>query len=279
MGDEEQKSPPPSLEPPRLFGRKKAKRAPVPSPADEVVEAPSPAPAPPVEESVVDPADDAATTVFEADEPTRVDVPVQGEQPPVVVEQPVRETVPAAPVAEPPAPLFVDEVQDTDTSTGATAATPVKPAKTPKQAKPPRPAKVKAPREPRPDRRQVPGRIAAAVTGLVVGLALVAATAVALRGCEAVQGTATCGNAGYPLLLVVLIIGVVLGSALLRFFAVPDPGSTSFLAVGLLAVVALIVLIEVIDSWWMVIVIPVVGALTYLLSYWVTTTFIEPAEH
>ena len=43
----------------------------------------------------------------------------------------------------------------------------------------------------------------------------------------------------------------------------PDPGSTSLLAVGLLAVVVLVFLLDSLDEWWTVIVIPVVGALTY----------------
>ena len=41
--------------------------------------------------------------------------------------------------------------------------------------------------------------------------------------------------------------------------ASPDPGSTSFLAVGLLAVVALLFLVDVLFDWWMIIVIPVVS--------------------
>ncbi|SDN58245.1 hypothetical protein SAMN05192576_2450 [Nocardioides szechwanensis] len=113
---------------------------------------------------------------------------------------------------------------------------------------------------------------------MVVGLALVGATAGALRGCEAVQNTSTCGSAGFPLLVVIVVLMIVLGSVLLRMFEVPDPGSTSFLAVGLVSVVALLFFIEVIDAWWMIIAIPAVSVLAYLLSHWVTTTFIEPVE-
>jgi hypothetical protein len=72
---------------------------------------------------------------------------------------------------------------------------------------------------------------------------------------------------------------VVLGAALLRAWGVSDPGSTSFLAVGLLAVVALLFLVDVLFNWWMIIVIPGVSVATFALSQWVTTTFIDPAEH
>lgn len=125
---------------------------------------------------------------------------------------------------------------------------------------------------------QLPGRQAAAVTGLVVGLLGVGATYLSLRLCSLIKGTTSCGAPGLLLLLAILIGLVVVGGALLRAFHVPDPVSTSFLAVGLLAVIALLFLIEVLLSWTMVIVIPVASVVTYLLSHWVTTAFIEPAR-
>ncbi|MFA6298147.1 MAG: hypothetical protein WCS84_07670 [Nocardioides sp.] len=209
-------------------------------PAPEPVAAPEPEPAPEVDDTLVEAA------------------PV----------------APAPPEEEPPPPLFVDEVEP------PAAAPAAKPAKEPKPVKEPKaPKAAKAAKEPRPPREPLPGRLAAALTGVVVGLALVGATAGALRGCEAVQNTATCGSAGFPLLVAIVVLMIVLGSVLLRMLRVPDPGSTSFLAVGLVSVVALLFFIEVIDSWWMVIAIPVVSVAAYLLSHWVTTTFIEPAEH
>ena len=71
---------------------------------------------------------------------------------------------------------------------------------------------------------------------------------------------------------------VLVGAALLRAARVPEPGSTSFLAVGLLSVVALLFLVGSIFQWWMVIVIPLVSVATFLLSHWVTTTYIDPAN-
>lgn len=264
MGDEE-KNPEPSLEPPKLFGRKK----PRPAASPDVVTPSTVEPAPvPVE-------DDTPTTVIEAEERTQV------------VEAPERQTVPVAPPAEESRPLFTDEVAaPAEASPVAPVPPPVKAPKTPKArrapraAKVPQPAKVPtSPKTPTEDREPiVTGRVAAALTGLLVGAAMVGATAGSLRACEAVQGTASCGSAGFPILLAIVVAAVMVGSALLRAFRVPDAGSTSFLAVGSLAVIALLVFIDVLDRWWMIIVIPLVGVATYLLSHWVTTTFIEPAE-
>jgi len=117
---------------------------------------------------------------------------------------------------------------------------------------------------------------AVVVTGLVVGLVVVGLTWASLRTCEAAQGTSTCGRAGYPLLLVVLALAVIVGSALLRVTQVPDPVSTSLLGVGVAAVVALVVLIDHLDQPAMVIVIPLVCAATFAGSHWLTTSVIEP---
>lgn len=120
---------------------------------------------------------------------------------------------------------------------------------------------------------------AAALTGGIVGLAMVVLTWLSLRGCEAIRGTATCGGGpGLLLLLATFIVSVMLGNAILKSFQVPDPGSSSFLAVGLVAVVSLLLLIDTLDSWVMLVVIPVISIAAYLLSVYVTKTFVEPAD-
>ena len=78
------------------------------------------------------------------------------------------------------------------------------------------------------------GWLAAVVTGLVVGLGVVGLTWASLRTCEAVQGTSSVRHGGLP----DARAGpgrspVLVGGALLRLAQVPDPVSTSFLAVGL----------------------------------------------
>jgi len=66
---------------------------------------------------------------------------------------------------------------------------------------------------------------------------------------------------------------ILLGSALLRALGVPGSGSTSFLAVGILAVISMLALLDVIFSAWMFLVIPVLAAVAYLVAHWVTTRF------
>ncbi len=120
---------------------------------------------------------------------------------------------------------------------------------------------------------------AAVLTGVVIGLATVGLTWASQRGCHAVRGTSACGGGpGFLLLLAITVAMVFLGAALLRLLSVPDPGSTSFLAVGLLAVVVLLFFVGVIFSWWMAIVVPLCAAATYALSHWVTATFAEPGR-
>ncbi len=135
------------------------------------------------------------------------------------------------------------------------------------------------PREPRPPRAPwLTDRPAAVLTGLIVGGLIVAATAGSLRICTEVKGTSSCGGQGFFLLLAILVVAVLVGAALLRGAHVPEPGSTSFLAVGLLSVAALLFLVGSIFQWWMAIVIPLVSMATFLLSHWVTSTYVDPAN-
>lgn len=158
-------------------------------------------------------------------------------------------------------------------------------------AVPPRPEPVVeqlaplAPDEPLDTPRELPvrepwlvGRPAAVLTGLLVGALVVALTAGSLRLCTSVKGTSSCGGPGFFLLVAILVVAVLVGAALLRGAHVPQPGSTSFLAVGLLSVVALLFLVDQLFEWWMVIAIPLVSVLTFVLSHWVTTAFIEPGD-
>jgi hypothetical protein len=167
-------------------------------------------------------------------------------------------------------PVDSDSHADPDTIFDDTSEPTPDPAPTQVEATPTEP---KTPRAP-----WLAGRPAAILTGLVVGGLLVAATAGSLRICTEIKGTSSCGGQGFFLLLVILIVSVLIGAALLRAAHVPEPGATSFLAVGLLSVVTLLFLVGSIFQWWMAIVIPLVSVVTFLLSHWVTATFIDPAN-
>lgn len=124
-----------------------------------------------------------------------------------------------------------------------------------------------------------PVRVATALTGAVVGVAGALATYAAMAGCEAVRGTSSCGGApGFALLVAIVAVMVLLGGALLRALSVPEPTSTSFLAVGIVVVLVMLFLLEAVFSGWMFLVVPALGAAAYLLSHWVTTRFDDEAS-
>lgn len=139
---------------------------------------------------------------------------------------------------------------------------------------------VPQPSQPDPDgeRRRLPGVpvtgvSAAALTGAAVGGLAVLLGWLAGVGCEAVRGTSSCG--GGPGLLVLVVVLAVLawaGSLLLRPLGVPHPGSTSVLAVGILAVLVLVLLLGSLDEWWALVAVPVASVIAYGVSWWVTTT-------
>ena len=122
----------------------------------------------------------------------------------------------------------------------------------------------------------MPGQVAALVTGLVVGVFGAMLTYLSLNGCDAIKGTQSCGGTGLLLLAGILVLMVLLGGVLLAAWGITDPRSTSFLAVGILCVIVLLTLIQQLFSPWMFLAVPFLSALSYSLSQWVTTTFVEP---
>ena len=219
------------------------------------------------------------------------ETPVEAETPPVEEPEPAPEPTPApeaepAPVAEPaeeePAEdehtqvlPSAPEVERHDEPEPAAAAAPP----------PEKPAKVR--KEPKQRQERAPFRlppvsapIAAAVTGAVIGLFIVGLTALSSRGCEAVRGTGSCGGIGLVFLIAILVLAVLLGAFLLKAWQIGDPMNSSFLAVGLVAVIAMLFFLSYIDEWWMVIVIPATSAVMYVLAWWITRSFVDdPGEN
>ncbi len=121
------------------------------------------------------------------------------------------------------------------------------------------------------------GAVPAALTsGLVVGLLTVGLVWASQGVCEVVRGTSSCGDAGFLLLLAVLVVAGWLGGALLRAFGHPEGGSTSFLGMGLVAVVLLLFLADQLFAWWMVVAVPAVAMGGYVVAHRVTTAMVEP---
>ena len=263
----------PSLELPSFgFRRRRGKKAraaagaestpqPEPSREPEQVAGPEPAPAPPPEPTQAEPGPAPQPEPTEAEtepppeptpEPETEPIPVAGESSP---EQPAASREPSG------RPLFTDETTATATTV---AATEDRVGPEPSDRKPRKPLRVGL--------GAVPG---ASLTGILVGLATVGLTWGSMRLCELVRGASSCGGVGLLVLLLILVAMIFLGAGLLRMFRVSDPGSTSFLAIGLLTVVALLFLVDLLFNWWMIIVIPCVTLLTYTLSSWVTTSFVD----
>ncbi|HXH80070.1 hypothetical protein [Nocardioides sp.] len=116
----------------------------------------------------------------------------------------------------------------------------------------------------------IPALQAVLAVGALVGILGVLLTFASLKFCELVSGTDSCGGPGLLLLLATLVVLTYVGAWLLRGFGIDDPGSTSFLAVALLAVMTMVFFLGDIYSWWMILVIPPVSMAMYALSWWVT---------
>jgi len=266
MSDEDRQ---PSLEPPRLFGRRR-KDAPEDSEPEAAIPDPAPAPEPtphpdPIPEPEPAPIPEPTPIPEPGPELSTHRAPLPDDFTSAREEPPVARTLVTG------APLFADEVppepdEDEDAEEAEAAAEAARASE--RRAK-----SRRVPRGP-----VLTGYPASALTGLLVGLLMVGLTVGSLRVCEAIRGTSTCGGPGLLLLVIILVLLVMLGQVLLRALRVPDPGSTSFLAVGLIAVVALLFLIDVILDWQMVIVIPLVGLVSFLISHWVTTAFVETED-
>jgi hypothetical protein len=198
------------------------------------------------------------TGVVDAEQPS----PAHTEPIPVAREGASEQSEPGADTSG--QPLFADETPASATAVEAPEERVERKQEVRKRRKPRKPLRVGL--------GAVPG---AGLTGVLVGLATVGLTWGSLRLCELVRGASSCGGVGLFVLLLILIAMIFLGAGLLRMFRVSDPGSTSFLAIGLLTVVALLFLVDLLFNWWMIIVIPCVTLLTYTLSSWVTTSFVD----
>ncbi len=117
----------------------------------------------------------------------------------------------------------------------------------------------------------VSGLQAVALVGLVVGLLLYGLSVAAVQTCDGVNGTTSCGRAGYFVLFVVLVLAGYAGTLALRALRVPDPAGISTLGIGITSVIVLLVLVPALFSRWMIVVIPIVTVVAYLGAHWAAT--------
>lgn len=137
---------------------------------------------------------------------------------------------------------------------------------------------VTEPAPPRPPLARGSAATAAAVTGLVVGVLGVALSWLAGTACDMARGTSSCGGTvGLPLLLAALAVMAYAGAALLRGLRVAEPGSTSLLATGVLAVLVMVFLLGSLDEAWAAVAVPVLAVLAYTGSWWLTAAVTDDA--
>lgn len=135
----------------------------------------------------------------------------------------------------------------------------------------------KAKKEPKAPRKRrtaplawLPGWLGAILTGAACGALTVVLAWATAQGCDAVRGVGTCGSFGIVALVAILGIDVIVATGLLRLFRVGDPTTTSVLGVGLVAVSAMLFFLKDTQSHAMVYVIPILMAVTFAMSWWVT---------
>lgn len=242
----------PSLELPKLFGRKdKKRRGDDLAPTDEPSAATEPSTASGPEAPAPEGADRPAVDPAEVTMPLPVPAPAAPEPTP----EPV---APTPPTERAPAPFPV------------TAATRVDPRPEPG------PAAAATGRRRLPTAPAMPTAVAAVLVGALVAVLGIGLTWLGLLGCDAIRGTQSCGGPGLLVMLAIMAAMVVSGAALLKALGVPQGGSLSFLGFGILAVVVLMFLIEHLYEPWALVAIPVISAVGYGIAHWVTTRFTEP---
>jgi len=140
----------------------------------------------------------------------------------------------------------------------------------------PTPDATSEPRTPLVTLPELPGLTAASATGAVVGALAVLLTWLSTQACDAVRGTSSCGGGpGFLILAAVLVVLAYAGTLLLAAFGVPSPGSTSVLAVGIMAVLVMLFLLDAIFEGWMVVAIPVVAVAAYAGSFWISNAVVD----
>ena len=206
-------------------------------------------------------------------------------QPPEPVQPPAPAPVPE-PVPEPapvpqPDPVLVaraalDDPDETTVLPQVVAEPPqqVQQQVQPEPQKPPKPPKVKRERKPLVLPRINP-YVAAVIAGVIGGLVGVVLSIGTQRGCESVRGVGSCGGFGLVALLVILVVVVLLGALILRAFQVPEATGTSFLGVGIVAVLTMVFFLGSLESAWMFVVIPALSAASFAISYWVTASIVD----
>lgn len=113
----------------------------------------------------------------------------------------------------------------------------------------------------------------ATLTGLIVGAALTGLVYAGMQAFQAIYNTPAGDGVGAAVLVVVLVISMLVGRSLLKWRGLHDPNATTLLGVLLMLIVTLAALLPIVFSSWMLLITPLLGAVTYLLSHLLVTHF------
>jgi len=116
------------------------------------------------------------------------------------------------------------------------------------------------------DAPPLPPLLILAVVGLLCGFATITLVWLSERGCERFRDTTSCGPLGFPLLLGIVVVTMVLGGLALSRLAMPHPALIAFLGVAFMLGVVLAFLTGRLDSPWILAVVPALTAITFLLA-------------
>jgi hypothetical protein len=116
------------------------------------------------------------------------------------------------------------------------------------------------------DAPPLPPALILAVVGLLCGFATIALVWLSERSCDRFRGTTNCGALGLPLLVVIVVVTMVLGGLALSRLAMPHPRLIPFLGVAFMVALVVAFLTGHLDSPWILAVVPVLTAITFLLA-------------
>ena len=116
------------------------------------------------------------------------------------------------------------------------------------------------------DAPPLPPALILAVVGLLCGFATVALVWLGERGCDRFRDTPNCGPLGLPLLVLIVAVTMVLGGLALSRLAMPHPRLIPFLGVAFMVALVVAFLTGHFDSPWILAVVPVLTAITFLLA-------------
>lgn len=116
------------------------------------------------------------------------------------------------------------------------------------------------------DAPPLPAALILAVVGLLCGFVTIAGVWLSERGCERFRDTTNCGAFGLPLLIVIVVVTMVLGGLALSRLAMPHPRLIPFLGVAFMVALVVAFLTGRFDSPWILAVVPVLTAITFLIA-------------